>query len=223
MRIEGEKLEDESFREPQYRAIYLALRAAGPEKPDEEVVDILKRAYDNEQPKRVMKMAGLMVPTERAVSSWYAPRSRAVAVFQAAMDEYLDEPGPRVQLPELKNSALGKIDGAWVIVDYGNVYQAPLPQGFGFRNMVTTRPMLRVTEADTEAAAETTVATGLPPSSAQKRTRPSDWWTTAIAMLPSPTAASLPSGTNARRRSAVRACPSSPPSHPGEGPAALRS
>ena len=32
-----EKLEDESFREPQYRAIYLALRAAGPDAPIDEV------------------------------------------------------------------------------------------------------------------------------------------------------------------------------------------
>ncbi|MDX6613017.1 MAG: hypothetical protein QOD75_2203 [Blastocatellia bacterium] len=67
------------------------LRTAGAAKPDEELIDILKLGYGNELPKNVVRSAGLRVPNERAVSSWYAPRSRAVAVFQAAMDEYLDE------------------------------------------------------------------------------------------------------------------------------------
>ncbi|MEA2204133.1 MAG: hypothetical protein QOE77_909 [Blastocatellia bacterium] len=73
------------------------LKAVGPEKPDEELLDVLKRGYDTEQPKTVVMSAGLRVPNERAVNSWYAPRNRAVAVFQAAMDEYLTE---RVGKPE---------------------------------------------------------------------------------------------------------------------------
>lgn len=41
--------------------------------------------------------------------------------IDTALEEYLDE-SPKVQLPELKRDALGKIKGGWVIVDYGNVY-----------------------------------------------------------------------------------------------------
>lgn len=67
------------------------LRTGGAPKPDEDVIDILKRGYETEQPKSVVRMAGLRVPNERADDSWYAPRNRAVAVFQAAMDEYLDK------------------------------------------------------------------------------------------------------------------------------------
>jgi hypothetical protein len=58
----------------------------------DQLVDFLKTGYDIEQPKKKLKAAGLgAVPNERAVESWYAPRNQAVAVFQAAMDEYLTE------------------------------------------------------------------------------------------------------------------------------------
>jgi calcineurin-like phosphoesterase family protein len=58
----------------------------------DQIIDILKRGYDNEQPKKRLRAAGVgVIPNERAIDSWYAPRNRAIAVFQAAMDEYLDE------------------------------------------------------------------------------------------------------------------------------------
>lgn len=41
---------------------------------------------------------------------------------QKALDEYYDEPGPRIQLPEVKHDAIKSLNGEWVIVDYGNVY-----------------------------------------------------------------------------------------------------
>ena len=59
----------------------------------DQILDTLKRGYDQEQPKNTAKAAGLTVPQERAVEGWYAPRNRSVAVFQAAMDEYLDTLG----------------------------------------------------------------------------------------------------------------------------------
>jgi hypothetical protein len=67
------------------------LKAAAFPNERDELLGILKRGYDNEQPKSELKRAGLAIPNERAVDQWYAPRNRAVAVFQAAMDEYLDQ------------------------------------------------------------------------------------------------------------------------------------
>ena len=73
----------------------------------DEVLGVLKRGYDNEQPKRELKKAGLsVIPNERAVDQWYAPRNRAVAVFQAAMDEYLDQQVGEAE-PTPKKSARG--------------------------------------------------------------------------------------------------------------------
>jgi len=82
------------------------LKTAASADQRDEVLGVLKRGYDNEQPKKVVKSAGLQVPNERAVSTWYAPRNRAVAVFQSAMDEYLDQ---HVGKPETtkKKSAKG--------------------------------------------------------------------------------------------------------------------
>jgi hypothetical protein len=75
-----------------------------------QLVDILKRGHDNEQPKKMIKAAGIgSVPQERAVDSWYAPRNRAVAVFQAVMDEYLDE---RLGTQEATTSKKKKVKGA---------------------------------------------------------------------------------------------------------------
>jgi predicted phosphodiesterase len=88
------------------RARAAGLRA-GPPKERDEVIDVLKRGYDNEQPKNVVRMAGLRVPNERAVDGWYAPRNRAVAVFQSAMDEYLDKKVGKVVEPAKKKSARG--------------------------------------------------------------------------------------------------------------------
>ena len=65
--------------------------SASPDERDR-VLGVLKRGYASEQPKSELKKAGLHpIPNERAVDQWYAPRNRAVAVFQAAMDEYLDQ------------------------------------------------------------------------------------------------------------------------------------
>jgi hypothetical protein len=54
------------------------------------VLDVLTRGYQAEQPKQKLSAAGISVPNERADDSWYAPRNRAVAVFQSVMDEYLE-------------------------------------------------------------------------------------------------------------------------------------
>lgn len=56
----------------------------------DDVLDILMRGYKAEQPKRKLSAAGINVPNERIDDSWYAPRNRAVAVFQSVMDEYLE-------------------------------------------------------------------------------------------------------------------------------------
>jgi hypothetical protein len=57
----------------------------------DDALDALKRGYVSELPKQELSAAGLTVPNELADTSWYAPRNRAVAVFQSAMDEYLEE------------------------------------------------------------------------------------------------------------------------------------
>src|ERR1700687_3342014 len=69
------------------------VRAAGIESMEEgdDVLDILKRGHAAELPKQELSAAGLSVPNELADDSWYAPRNRAVAVFQSLMDEYLEE------------------------------------------------------------------------------------------------------------------------------------
>ncbi|HXU39069.1 MAG TPA: metallophosphoesterase [Blastocatellia bacterium] len=71
------------------KSLSLTSDAKWPDQRDS-LVDILKRGYDNEQ--KATRAAGIdsVTPNERAVDSWYAPRNRAVAVFQAAMDEYLE-------------------------------------------------------------------------------------------------------------------------------------
>ncbi len=73
------------------RSLGLKSEAQWPSQRDQ-IIDILKGGYNNEQPKKQLKAAGIgIIPNERAVDSWYAPRNQAIAVFQAAMDEYLDE------------------------------------------------------------------------------------------------------------------------------------
>ncbi len=61
-----------------------------PENRDK-LLDSLKRGYDRARDQAVFATATGFAPNQRAVDSWYAPRDRTVAVFQAAMDEYLDE------------------------------------------------------------------------------------------------------------------------------------
>ena len=55
-------------------------------------IDVLQRAYEREQDKAILlRTADLSaVPSESALKDWYMPRDRTLAVFQAAMDEYID-------------------------------------------------------------------------------------------------------------------------------------
>jgi hypothetical protein len=94
------------------RSMSLTDESEWPDQRDQ-LLDILKRGYDDEQPKKAIRAAGIgsVVPNERAVDSWYAPRNRAVAVFQSAMDEYLDQ-HPGVQGTATKRSARASSIGA---------------------------------------------------------------------------------------------------------------
>ena len=55
-------------------------------------IDILQRAYEREQDKSmILRTTNLSAaPSESVVKDLYMPRDRTVAVFQAAMDEFLD-------------------------------------------------------------------------------------------------------------------------------------
>ena len=82
----------------------------------DELVDVLKRGYDAEQPKKLARTMGMTaVPNERAIDTWYAPRNRAVAVFQSVMDEYLEEHAGLQKAASKKSakslSATGKLKG----------------------------------------------------------------------------------------------------------------
>ena len=70
-------------------SLSLKSEAKWPENRDK-LVDSLKRSYDRARDQEVLAAAGV-ARNQRAVDSWYAPRDRTLAVFQAAMDEYLDE------------------------------------------------------------------------------------------------------------------------------------
>ncbi|MEO8436134.1 MAG: hypothetical protein ABI596_14630, partial [Pyrinomonadaceae bacterium] len=68
----------------------------------DQVVAVLQSGYKEEQTKKAVKKVGLgTIPNERAVEAWYAPRNQAVALFQAAMDEYLNQ---QVGQPEAKEA-----------------------------------------------------------------------------------------------------------------------
>lgn len=86
--------------------------AATPDERDD-LLGVLKRGYDNEQPKMAMKKAGLsIVPNERADDKWYAPRNRAVAVFQSAMDEYLEQHVGKEETTTKKSAKALSVGGA---------------------------------------------------------------------------------------------------------------
>lgn len=55
-------------------------------------IDILQRAYEREEDKGMILRASRLAaaPSESAEKDIYMPRDRTIAVFQAAMDEYLD-------------------------------------------------------------------------------------------------------------------------------------
>lgn len=59
----------------------------------DETIDMLQRAYEREQDKKVLTDAKSFTaaPSESATKEWYMPRDRTIAVFQAAMDEYIDQ------------------------------------------------------------------------------------------------------------------------------------
>src|SRR5262245_2118630 len=78
----------------------------------DDVLDVLTRGYNAELPKQELSAAGLKVPNERAEDTWYAPRNRAVAVFQSIMDEYLEEKTGAKETVEQAPSAHGLSIGA---------------------------------------------------------------------------------------------------------------
>ncbi len=51
----------------------------------DETIDMLKRAHEREQNNQIF------TPSESVTKEWYMPRDRTIAVFQAAMDEYIDQ------------------------------------------------------------------------------------------------------------------------------------
>lgn len=59
----------------------------------DETIDILQRAYEREHDKEIVVRAKSFAaaPSESAAKEWYMPRDRTIAVFQAAMDEYIDQ------------------------------------------------------------------------------------------------------------------------------------
>ena len=71
-------------------SLSLKSEAKWPENRDK-FIDSLKRGYDRAKDQEVLAAATGVARNQRAVDSWYAPRDRTLAVFQAAMDEYLDE------------------------------------------------------------------------------------------------------------------------------------
>src|SRR5438876_9038849 len=73
------------------KALSVKTDAQWPSQRDQ-IIDLLKRGMEIEKPKHIIKTASLAtLPNERAVDTWYAPRNQSIALFQAAMDEYLDE------------------------------------------------------------------------------------------------------------------------------------
>jgi len=90
-------------KRPSARSLGVKGNQAGEQR--DEIVEVLKRGLDHERVKDVARggasaqsvgargrrrPAAAPVPNERAVEASYAPRNRAIAVFQAAMDEYLE-------------------------------------------------------------------------------------------------------------------------------------
>lgn len=60
----------------------------------DETIDMLQRAYEREADKGILLRAAkgfAAAPLESAAKDWYMPRDRTIAVFQAAMDEYIDK------------------------------------------------------------------------------------------------------------------------------------
>jgi Calcineurin-like phosphoesterase len=55
-------------------------------------VDLLQRAYEREHDRTMLLREAKLsaAPSESTAKDWYMPRDRTLAVFQAAMDEYLD-------------------------------------------------------------------------------------------------------------------------------------
>lgn len=113
------------------------------------VVGQLKRALDRERDKtardgqaltpkaaaaqsaRGRAKAGPVMPSESTAKEWYMPRDRTVAVFQAAMDEYLAAKTAAPQLPKRPRGAAKTIPSPAAAqagpVDLGVFFQAPKP------------------------------------------------------------------------------------------------
>ncbi len=73
----------------------------------DEALDVFQRAYERERDKEILtRSSGFALtaaPSESAAKDWYMPRDRTIAVFQAAMDEYIDQ--------KAQDSAAGKKSG----------------------------------------------------------------------------------------------------------------
>src|SRR5258706_4373827 len=69
-------------------SLSLKSEARWPENRDR-LLDSLKRSYNRERDPTPLATATGVARKKRSV--WYAPRDRTLAVFQAAMDEFLDE------------------------------------------------------------------------------------------------------------------------------------
>ena len=72
----------------------------------DETIDMLQRALEREQGKANAthnKSFAPVAPSESAAKDWYMPRDRTIAVFQAAMDEYIDK--------KLESSSLARKTG----------------------------------------------------------------------------------------------------------------
>lgn len=70
----------------------LSVKGAAQEATErDQIVERLKKGYERERNKSAAKALGVQVLNDRAVGGWYAPRDQTIAVFQAAMDEYLNK------------------------------------------------------------------------------------------------------------------------------------
>lgn len=72
------------------RALGLAAESKWPVQRDE-IVESLQRAYERAQERKAFHRALAAVPAATPEEAWYAPRDRTIALFQSAMDEYLEE------------------------------------------------------------------------------------------------------------------------------------
>src|SRR5258708_5038748 len=71
-------------------SLAVKIESAWPSQRDQ-MIETLKRAYERAQDRKALKAFAVPRSNQRAVDSSFAPRDRTIALFQSAMDEYLDE------------------------------------------------------------------------------------------------------------------------------------